>query len=100
MSPSPGILLIVSVTVLSISPAIANVCPSRSSTWVSVRRVDSAGTRNPSIVTALLKSSALTSGATLRWMASGPTTVGVNRSRTPNSLNSTVTAPDTPCRTG
>ena len=49
MSPMPGIFDIVLVSVLFISPAIANVCPSRSSTSVSVRRVDSAGMRNPSM---------------------------------------------------
>ena len=48
MSPMPGILRIVLVRVLFIRPAIANVWPSRSSTSVSVRRVDSAGTRKPS----------------------------------------------------
>ena len=66
MSPKPGILLMVSVTELSIRPAMANVCPSRSSTSVSVLRVESAGTLKPLIETALLKSRALTSGATLR----------------------------------
>ena len=66
MSPMPGILLIVLVSVLFIRPAMANVCPSRSSTSVSVRRVDSAGTRKPSMTTALAKSSELTSGLTLR----------------------------------
>jgi hypothetical protein len=58
----PGIFDIVLLSELFINPAIANVCPSRSSTSVSVRRVDSAGTRKPSIVMALAKSSELTSG--------------------------------------
>ena len=66
MSPKPGILLMVSVTVLSIRPAMANVCPSRNSTSVSILRVVSDGTLKPLIEMALLKSSALTSGATLR----------------------------------
>ena len=66
MSPRPGILLMVSVTVLSIRPAMANVWPSRSSTSVSVLRVVSDGTLKPLIEMELLKSSALTSGATLR----------------------------------
>jgi len=87
MSPMPGIFRIVSVTVLFSSPAMANVWPSCSSTSVSVRRVDSAGTRKPSSVMALVKSSALTSGSTLRLIRSPPRTVGVNFRRTPNSLN-------------
>ncbi len=70
MSPIPGIFRIVSLTVLFIRPAMANVWPSRSSTSVSMRRVESAGTRKPSIVTAFWKSSALTSGRTLRWIKS------------------------------
>ena len=60
-SPMPGILLIELVKVVVIRPAMANVCPSRNSTSVSVRRVERAGTRNPSITTALAKSSELTS---------------------------------------
>ena len=91
MSPMPGILPIVLVTVLFISPAIANVWPSRSSTSVSVRRVDSAGTRKPSMMTALAKSSELTSGLTFRLMRSPPSTVGVKLRRMPNSLNVMVT---------
>ena len=46
---------------LSSSPAIANDWPSRSSTLVSARRVDSAGMRNPCSVMPLPKSSVLTS---------------------------------------
>ena len=87
MSPMPGILRIVSVTVLFIRPAMANVWPSRSSTSVSVRRVVSAGIRKPSTTTALAKSSELTSGLTLRLIRSPPSTVGVKLRRTPNSLN-------------
>ena len=102
MSPMPGIFDIVLVRVLFINPAIANVCPSRSSTSVSVRRVDSAGTRKPSMMTALAKSSELTSGLTLRRIRSPPSTVGVNARRTPNSLNVMVTEllPDPDCTTG
>ena len=66
MSPMPGILRIESCTVLASRPAIANVCPSRSSTSVSVRRVVSAGMRKPDTVTAFAKSSELTSGRTFR----------------------------------
>ena len=46
------------------SPAMANDCPSRSSTSVDARRVMSAGIRKPDSVMPLLKSSALTSGLT------------------------------------
>ena len=46
----PGIFRIDWVSVLFIRPAMAKVWPSRSSTSVSVRRVDSAGTRKPSSV--------------------------------------------------
>ncbi len=92
MSPMPGIFDIELVSVLFIRPAIANVWPSRSSTSVSVRRVDSAGMRKPSSVTALAKSSELTSGFTFRWIRSPPSTVGVKFRRTPNSLKMIVTA--------
>ena len=47
MSPMPGIFCIVEFIELLIRPAIANVWPSSSSTSVSVRRVLSAGIRNP-----------------------------------------------------
>ena len=70
---------------------MANDCPSRSSTSVSARRVMSAGTRKPSSVMPLLKSSALTSGRTFRRMTS-PAIVGLKFSFTPNSLNMIVTA--------
>jgi len=56
-------------------PAIANDCPSRSSTSVSARRDVSAGIRNPEIVMPLLKSSELTSGLTCRRITS-PAIVG------------------------
>ena len=80
MSPIPGIFDIVDETTLFISPAIANVWPSCSSTSVSVRRVDSAGTRKPEMLTPLAKSSELTSGLTFRLIRSLPSTVGVNES--------------------
>ena len=71
---------------------MANVCPSRSSTSVSVRRVESAGTRKPSTRRRrCAKSSELTSGLTLRLIRSPPRTVGVKFRRTPNSLNMIVT---------
>ena len=87
MSPMPGIFCNCDVTVLLSRPAIAKVWPSCSSTSVSVRRVEIAGTRKPEIETALPKSSELTSGATFNFTRSVPTMVGVKRSRTPNSLN-------------
>ena len=71
-------------------PAMANDCPSRSSTSVSARRVMSAGIRKPSSVMPLLKSSELTSGRTFRRMTS-PAIVGLKFSLTPNSLNMIVT---------
>ncbi len=89
--------------VLFIRPAIANVWPSCSSTSVSVRRVDSAGTRKPSSVIALLKSSELTSGRTFRLIRSLPRIVGVKCRRTPNSLNKIVMdcpPPPPGCTTG
>ena len=47
MSPRPGILLQVSVTRLSSSPAMAKLCPLSSSISVCTRRVDSAGMLKP-----------------------------------------------------
>ena len=76
MSPMPGIFDICDVTVLFMRPATANVWPSCSSTSVSVRRVEIAGTRKPWSVTALAKSSELTSGRTFSLMRSVPTIVG------------------------
>src|SRR3954470_12755306 len=101
MSPMPGIFCSVSFMVLFSSPAIANVCPSRSSSSVAVRRVVRAGTRKPFITTALEKSSELTSGATFRCTRS-PSTCGVKASRIPNSLNWTliVVLEPEPCATG
>ena len=81
-----GIAAASSCDTLSSKPAIANDCPSRSSTSVSARRVVSAGIRNPPRLTPFAKSSVLTSGATFRRIAS-PAIVGVNFSRMPNSLN-------------
>src|SRR5216684_6336631 len=66
ISPRPGILLLMSVTRLSISPAITKLCPSCNSNSVSALRVLRAGTVNPEIVSALAKSRVLTSGATFR----------------------------------
>ena len=94
-----GIAAVSSCLMLSSRPAIANDCPSRSSTSVSARRVVSAGMRKPSSVMPLAKSSALTSGRTFRRMTS-PAMVGLKFRRMPNSLNTTVTAPVAPCTTG
>src|SRR5579864_3222964 len=66
MSPRPGILLIWVVTRLSIKPAMTKLCPSCIWNSVAALRVLSAGTVKPEMVSALAKSSALTSGATLR----------------------------------
>ena len=62
---------------LSIRPAMAKDCPSRSSTSVSARRVVSAGMRKPCSRMPLLKSSELTSGRTCRRIRS-PAIVGLN----------------------
>ncbi len=53
-------------------------------------------------MTALAKSSELTSGLTLMWIRSPPSTVGVKARRTPNSLNVMVTelVPEPDCTTG
>ena len=91
ISPMPGTRRSVSSMLRSSSPEIANVWPSRSSTSVSVRRVESDGTRKPSMVTPLAKSSVLTSGITFRSTCPPPVIVGVNRRRTPNSLKTIVT---------
>ena len=87
MSPMPGIFDICEVTVLFMRPAMANVWPSCSSTSVSARRVEIAGTRNPWSVTAFAKSSELTSGRTFSLTRSVPTIVGVKFNLTPYSLN-------------
>ena len=86
-----GMAALSSCVTLFSRPAMANDWPSRSSTSVSARRVRSAGMRKPWRVMPLLKSSELTSGFTLRRITS-PAIVGLNVSRTPNSLNSIVTA--------
>lgn len=86
MSPRPGTLRIDDSAVLFSRPAMANVCPSRSSTSVSARREVSAGMRKPPMMTALLKSSELTSGLIFRLTRSPPSTVGVKLRRTPYSL--------------
>jgi len=85
MSPMPGTFWSVLFIELLSRPATANVCPFDSSSSVSVRRVVSAGIRKPLSTTALLKSSALTSGRTFKWTRS-PLTIGVNVNRMPNSL--------------
>jgi len=87
----PGILFICSVTWLSISPAIAKLCPSRSSISDSARRVDSAGTVVPEMVIECAKSSELTSGLTFKWINPSDVSVGVKFNRMPNSLNWMVT---------
>ena len=89
MSPMPGIFVIDDVIVLFIRPAIANVWPLRSSSSVDVRRVISAGMRNPCSWMPLAKSSVLTSGGP-SGECGRRSTVGVKFRRTPNSLNSIV----------
>ena len=71
-------------------PAIAKLCPSRNSmVVVAVRRV-SAGIVVPEMLTALVKSSALTSGLIDRLITPLVRTVGRNLNSTPKSLNSIV----------
>src|SRR5213594_1363088 len=67
-SPRTGIFEALSVRRLSIRPAIAKLCPSRSSTWVLAFRLESAGIKKPETFRPLAKSNALTSGATLSRM--------------------------------
>src|SRR5579864_865690 len=87
MSPMPGTLLNCACARLSNSPAIPNDCPSFSSMSVSARRVESAGTVKPDIVTALPKSNVLTSGMIcIRITRSAPTTA-VKSSLTPKGRN-------------
>src|SRR5215475_6126029 len=71
-------------------PAIAKLWPSRSSIVVTASRLISDGTVVPEIVTALAKSSSLTSGAIRRLIRPFCRTVGVNDSRTPKGLYSIV----------
>ncbi|MNJ34040.1 hypothetical protein D3C77_287380 [compost metagenome] len=88
MLPSPGNLSTAERVVLLIKPLMTKLSPSASEMLVSVRRTVSPGTRVPAMVTALAKSSSLTSGATLRVMRSRLTTVGDRARRIPNSLYS------------
>src|SRR2546422_1797317 len=74
---SSGIACRSSTAWLSSRPAIANDCPSRSSTLVSARLVLRAGTLNPARLSPLAKSSVLTSGRTFSRITS-PAIVGLN----------------------
>src|SRR5690625_2259863 len=67
-------------------PLMIKLSPLANDTVVSVRRTFRAGTEVPAMVIPALKSSSLTSGATLSTMRRLSTTVGVRLSRTPNSL--------------
>src|SRR5271166_2124324 len=91
---NPGILATVSVTRLSINPAITKLWPSPSSILVSIRRVDRAGMVKPLNETALAKSSEETSGFTYSRSVLLGVMLGLNVSRMPNSRNWMVTAPE------
>jgi len=69
MSPNNGIFVRLRVVSLSIRPAMARYCPSRSSTSVSARRVRSDGIWKPWMVSPFAKSSDETSGVSLSRMA-------------------------------
>src|SRR6266446_9898414 len=76
--------------------------PFLNSTTVSAWRVAMAGSRNPLMVTALVKSSELTSGKTFNRMVLSSSMVPVNSSFTPKGLNCTETVvwPAAPVTTG
>src|ERR1700675_131680 len=84
MSPRPGPLFQISVTRLSIRPAMTKLCPSINSNSVSALRVLKAGTVKPEMVSAFEKSRVLTSGATVRWILPLGMITGVKSSFTPN----------------
>ena len=71
-------------------PAIAKLCPSRSSTVVLARRTISAGTVIAPTVIVVVGSIWLTSGSIFRLITPSPSTVGVKARPTPYFLNSTV----------
>lgn len=84
---------------------MAKLWPSPNSTSVLTLRTSMAGTWNPDICTAFVKSSALTSGATWSRMVPRGVMVGMKLRRTPYSLNSMVTDvpepdPEDPWTTG
>ena len=87
MSPRNGSFWNVSVSRLSSSPPIAKLCPLSSSISVLTRLTAIAGTWNPDMVTALVKSSELTSGATWSRIVPRGVTVGMKFKRMPYSLN-------------
>ena len=78
------------ITRLSISPAMAKLSPSLQDHFGFRFALRERRNQESLQVTALAKSSALTSGATLRSIAPDGVTVGVNSSFTPNGLNCTV----------
>ena len=86
----------------SISPAMTKLCPSASSTSVSMRRLASAGMLKPDRTTPLARSMVETSGLTCILMVLRAVTRGRNVSLMPNSRNMIVTAPALapPCTTG
>src|SRR4029077_17284066 len=91
ISPMPGTLEYWAVVRWSSKPAMPKLWPLRSSTVVSACRVAIAGNTKPLMVTALPKSSELTSGKTFRRMVLSSWIVPVNSSFTPKGLNCTVT---------
>jgi hypothetical protein len=99
--PSRGIFDPLSCASLFSSPAMAKDWPSRSSTSVAARRVDSAGIRKPASCRPFAKSRVLTSGWTFSRIMS-PVMVGTNLSLTPNSFHwmLTVAAAPSPCAIG
>ena len=98
----PGILERFSVKRSSSNPAITKLCPSASSTYVSIRRVASAGIVKPDKLTPFAGSSADTSGLTCILIVWFSVISGLNDRRMPNSRNITETAlePPPPCTIG
>ncbi|MCY1182772.1 hypothetical protein D9M73_233480 [compost metagenome] len=86
--PSPGNLSTAVRVLLVIRPLMTKLSPSAREILVSVRRTVRPGTWVPAMVTAVEKSSSLTSGATFMVMRLRLTTVGDKARRTPNSLYS------------
>ncbi|MNF77729.1 hypothetical protein D3C84_598810 [compost metagenome] len=88
ISPSPGNLFTWELLRELIRPLMTKLSPSAREMLVSVRRTVRAGTTVPAMLTALVKSSSLTSGATFSAIRFFPTMVGVRVRRIPNSLYS------------
>src|SRR6266478_9513487 len=92
----PGMRDIVSVRRLSMRPPITKLWPSPSSILVSILRVERAGMVNPLNEIPCATSRVDTSGLTYMRMVLFSVIDGLKVSRTPNSRNMMVTAPELP----